>query len=345
MTIPSHWPVLGICGYSGSGKTTLIESLIPRLIKKGLAVAVLKNDVHGLNVDKAGKDTDRFFKAGATVTAHDSTQTFLREPKSSDGGMRRTLERLLRDNDIVLVEGHKSTPLPAKFWLMPESGEPSPPEAGPMVAELARTDDRTGLVIRMIDSWLPEQMRRRPVRAGLLIGGRSARMGSPKQLLTYREKTWAERVAEAVQDSIPDLCLIGDGEAPPALAGLPRLIDAPKTSGPVAGMLSAMRWDSESLWFFVACDLPLLTGDAVKWLLDQRAPGRWAALPRREDSGQIEPLCAWYDPRLAPLLEEMDRPIRLLGHPKVVSPMIPPERLSAFESLNTPADIHRLSRA
>ena len=34
-------PVLAVCGFSGSGKTTLLEAVIPRLVERGLAVAVV----------------------------------------------------------------------------------------------------------------------------------------------------------------------------------------------------------------------------------------------------------------------------------------------------------------
>jgi len=59
--------VFGICGWKNSGKTTLIESLIPHLIAQGLSLAVVKHDAHGLEVDRRGKDSDRFFRAGGDV--------------------------------------------------------------------------------------------------------------------------------------------------------------------------------------------------------------------------------------------------------------------------------------
>ncbi len=60
-------PVLAVCGFSGSGKTTLLETAIPRLVERGLAVAVVKHAAHGFQVDRAGKDSERLFRAGATI--------------------------------------------------------------------------------------------------------------------------------------------------------------------------------------------------------------------------------------------------------------------------------------
>ena len=47
-------PVLGIVGYSGAGKTTLIEKLLAELGARGLRVAVIKHDAHGLSLDCEG---------------------------------------------------------------------------------------------------------------------------------------------------------------------------------------------------------------------------------------------------------------------------------------------------
>jgi len=78
-TLAAPWPpVVGVCGYSGAGKTTLIESLIPVLRQEGLSVAVVKHDAHGLSVDSRGKDSDRFYRAGADVLAHGFSQSFVR---------------------------------------------------------------------------------------------------------------------------------------------------------------------------------------------------------------------------------------------------------------------------
>ena len=71
-------PVLAVCGFSGSGKTTLLEAVIPNLVKRGLAIAVVKHDAHGFEVDKPGKDSDRLFRAGATIALSGPGQQFER---------------------------------------------------------------------------------------------------------------------------------------------------------------------------------------------------------------------------------------------------------------------------
>ncbi|MCR5775328.1 MAG: molybdopterin-guanine dinucleotide biosynthesis protein B [Lachnospiraceae bacterium] len=97
--------VLGFAGYSGSGKTTLIEALIPILKEKGFKVAVIKHDVHEIEIDHEGKDTYRFSKAGAdeVMISSNDRSVYIRERE-------RTLNEMIEDAgdmDIILVEGYK----------------------------------------------------------------------------------------------------------------------------------------------------------------------------------------------------------------------------------------------
>lgn len=55
--------------WSGTGKTAYLERLIPYLNQLGLTAAVVKHDVHGLALDRPGKDSHRLFAAGAEATA------------------------------------------------------------------------------------------------------------------------------------------------------------------------------------------------------------------------------------------------------------------------------------
>jgi len=103
---------LGIAGYSGAGKTTLIEALLPRLAEQGLRVGVVKHDAHKLTLDREGKDTARFYAAGAQVVcAHDPGQHFVRTRSAGSVLPSEILVGLPADLDFVLVEGHKDAPL------------------------------------------------------------------------------------------------------------------------------------------------------------------------------------------------------------------------------------------
>ena len=96
-------PVFAICGYSGSGKTTLIEELIPIMNRRGLRVVVIKHDCHGLSIDREGKDSDRFFKAGADVVAEGPGQACHRLHVDSSIDLHGLLGKTVRQYDIIFV--------------------------------------------------------------------------------------------------------------------------------------------------------------------------------------------------------------------------------------------------
>ncbi len=98
-------PVIGFAGYSGSGKTTLLEKLIPLLLEQGVRTAVIKHDAHGLTFGDEGKDSRRFYNAGADVslvTGPAQTAVFYHRPLSLEEAVSG-----IRDVDLILIEGYK----------------------------------------------------------------------------------------------------------------------------------------------------------------------------------------------------------------------------------------------
>ncbi|NIA14341.1 MAG: molybdopterin-guanine dinucleotide biosynthesis protein B [Nitrospiraceae bacterium] len=338
-------PIIGVCGFSGAGKTTLIERLVPLLRADGLTVAVVKHDTHGLQVDQPGKDTDRLFNAGATVLAQGPSQGFLRLPDGSIPSLYDAIELLLRRHDIVLVEGHRATPLPAKVWLQGD-GETRPPEsAGPFAAILSRNEDRVARCHLYLRDWLRDQHMKTPVRGGLLFGGASSRMGQPKHLLKHKGNTWAESIVNTLSPHVESTALLGNSVVPDTLAHLNCLRDVPDGKGPLAGMLSALRWDPWCQWLFVACDMPLISEEAITWLLEKRRAGVWAVLPRLSCTKHAEPLFAVYDWRAAGLLDAAHRPGALTECDKVGLPLIPASLSGSWCNFNQASDLGRLKTA
>lgn len=98
-------------GHSGSGKTTLVEKLLPELTGRGLCLATIKHAHHKVELDKEGKDSWRYKKAGAAmsmlVTANElqivADAVDRREPA-------QLAERFLGEADMVLAEGFSLAP-------------------------------------------------------------------------------------------------------------------------------------------------------------------------------------------------------------------------------------------
>ncbi len=101
----SDIPVIGFAAYSGTGKTSLIEKIVARLSAAGVRAAVIKHDGHRFEIDREGKDSYRFAKAGAEVTviSSDEKTAFIEQRALS----LEDIINSIHDVDIILVEGYK----------------------------------------------------------------------------------------------------------------------------------------------------------------------------------------------------------------------------------------------
>ena len=98
--------IIKFIGFSGSGKTTLIEKIVRKLVSDNIKVATIKHDVHGLDIDKPGKDSYKYSEAGANISIVSSPDmTVFKLHK------RLTLEDIIiniKDVDIIIIEGYSS---------------------------------------------------------------------------------------------------------------------------------------------------------------------------------------------------------------------------------------------
>lgn len=139
-------PAAAFAGYSGAGKTTLIQRLIPGLRALGLRVAVVKHDIHGFDIDREGTDSWRCAQAGAEVVILASrNKTALVE--------RRELTfaqavGMVRDVDLVLVEGYKREPLTQIGVCRRASGKGLPGEPGRYAALVTDAEVESGGIPR-----------------------------------------------------------------------------------------------------------------------------------------------------------------------------------------------------
>ena len=143
--------IFGVAGWSGSGKTTLIEKLIPRFVKRGLRVSLIKHAHHTFDVDQPGKDSYRHRHAGASEVLVTSSRRWVlmhelrgaHEPSFEDQVQR------LSPCDLVIVEGFKHAPIPKlEVWReAPGEGLLHPQDAHIVaVASDARIDTKLPLL-------------------------------------------------------------------------------------------------------------------------------------------------------------------------------------------------------
>lgn len=101
-----HVPTLGFIGSSNSGKTTLVSRLIARLAGR-LTIGVIKHGRH-FELDRPGKDSDRFRSAGARFVALASSELHATLSWPDHPPTLAELQaRLAPELDAVFVEGFK----------------------------------------------------------------------------------------------------------------------------------------------------------------------------------------------------------------------------------------------
>lgn len=145
-----------------------------------------------------------------------------------------------------------------------------------------------------------------PPAGAVLTGGSSTRMGTDKALLPVDGTAMAVRVADALTAAgCSPVVLVGGDRRRIGRLGPTFVADVHPGDGPVGGIITAMRALAESADAVVitSCDLPLLTADHLRPLIDTflagdsavGAPGRAGfdvVVARSDRTSRIQPLCA-----------------------------------------------------
>ncbi|BEU86654.1 bifunctional molybdenum cofactor guanylyltransferase MobA/molybdopterin-guanine dinucleotide biosynthesis adaptor protein MobB [Selenomonas sp. TAMA-11512] len=108
---------------SNTGKTTFIERILPRLAEMGIYAGVVKSDAHAFTLDTEGKDTDRFFKAGAHAVALTSKDGYFLFQRTDEQKTLLELAEKLENVDLILFESRAHGIFPA-IGLFRGLGEP-----------------------------------------------------------------------------------------------------------------------------------------------------------------------------------------------------------------------------
>jgi len=136
----------------------------------------------------------------------------------------------------------------------------------------------------------------RPIFGLVLAGGESRRMGRDKALLVRDGQSqlayltgllagFVERVFVSVRQDQQ-----GDEER----GRYAQIVDRYENIGPVAGILSALEEYPSVDWLIIACDLPNIDADTVRYLLERRSTEHPFTAYTSTHDGLPEPLCAIY---------------------------------------------------
>lgn len=145
------------------------------------------------------------------------------------------------------------------------------------------------------------------MKALILTGGKSSRMGTDKASLKIGGVTQLERILELVRPLTADIYLsvahLSEGtsafNSERSKLNVQLLPDLEPSPGPLGGLQAAFQHDPESNWLVIACDLPLLKNEDLQSLVDHHDDKKDATCFLNPLDDHPEPLCALYSPSAA----------------------------------------------
>ncbi|MGC9022471.1 MAG: molybdenum cofactor guanylyltransferase [Dissulfurimicrobium sp.] len=185
----------------------------------------------------------------------------------------------------------------------------------------------------------------------VLAGGRSSRFGDNKALARWLGGNVIDAVISAARIVSDEIFIVSNDTGSYKYLGLPIIKDAVVNTGPIGGILGALKSANGNRVFITACDMPLLNPGLIEWMWCIET---WAPVVIPKTPGRIEPLHAIYHRSLIPLIEHSIRHNRL-GLQKFLTNIprheVPPEDikrfcpdLSCLKSANTRDELETLKR-
>ncbi len=132
----------------------------------------------------------------------------------------------------------------------------------------------------------------------VLAGGKSKRMGRDKSSIKWHGKEQQYYVADLLKPLCNKVYISHrQGQEPDTNKNYKTLMDTYSGIGPYGAILSAFRFQPDAAWLVVACDLPLLDSDTLKYLLANRDMNAMATTFQSPFDGLPEPLITIWEPK------------------------------------------------
>jgi len=151
------------------------------------------------------------------------------------------------------------------------------------------------------------------MKALILTGGKSSRMGTDKASLQIGGQTLLDRLLNLIQPLTKEIYL---SVAHPSLPhsefniqsstfNVHLLPDLEPSPGPLGGLQAAFKSDPSSNWLLIAVDLPRLQKEDLASLVENHDPKKDVTCFLNPLDNHPEPLCALYSPSAAVRLDEV----------------------------------------
>lgn len=143
---------------------------------------------------------------------------------------------------------------------------------------------------------MTETNKRRPLFGLVLAGGKSRRMGRDKAVLDHGGQSQLAFVVQLLDEHVDQVFVSTRTEQrdEPERCQFAQIVDHYEEIGPVAGILSAMDEHPRADWLVVACDLPNIDAQTIRYLLEQQIHEQPFVAYASSHDGLPEPLCALY---------------------------------------------------
>lgn len=136
----------------------------------------------------------------------------------------------------------------------------------------------------------------------ILAGGKSSRMNyNNKALLLYKEKTFIENIINA-GSNFSEKIIIANEEEQYKNFNLKVYSDIYFGNGPLSGIHSALKNAKNDRVLCIACDMPLISSDALNLIGDINANYE-VLVP--SINNKLQPMCAIYSKGLIPKIEKL----------------------------------------
>ncbi|MEZ4829416.1 MAG: molybdenum cofactor guanylyltransferase [Bacteroidia bacterium] len=180
----------------------------------------------------------------------------------------------------------------------------------------------------------------------VLAGGRSTRMGKDKGRIQLHTLPLREHIFHLMKAAGLDSVYIScRADQAAGLGDYPVIVDHYPGTGPLGAILSAFETDENSAWLVLACDMPMLSAQTIRQLIQQRKP-HLPATVFSDETGYIQPLAAIWEPAIIPTIREVffyhnQSPRSVLLQSDIH--LIVPEEPSDLTSFNKPEELNQIS--
>jgi molybdopterin-guanine dinucleotide biosynthesis protein A len=185
-----------------------------------------------------------------------------------------------------------------------------------------------------------------PLNGLVLAGGKSKRMGTDKGSMQWHGKEQRYYMADMLEPFCEEVFISCRTEQEKEIdPKYKTLTDTFLNLGPYGGILTALRSQRDKAWLVIACDLPLMNEETLRYLIEHRDPKEIATTYESPYDGFPEPLIAIWDPgSYAVLLNFLGKGITcprkvLINSEKAI---LQPQYPEALMNMNTPDDAERV---